>query len=50
MRRKLSLLALALTAAVVGACANPAGPARDGDDEDELTCITVVVGSQTRCE
>lgn len=44
MRRKLSLIALVLTAAVVGACANPAGPARDG-----VTC-TVVAGSQTRCE
>jgi hypothetical protein len=43
MRRKLSLVALVLTAAVVGACSNPAGPARDGD-------CAVVVGSQTRCE
>jgi len=46
MRRKLSLLALVLTAAVVSACANPAGPSRD----DLSTCKRIVtVGTQTRC-
>ncbi len=53
MRRRLSLLALALTVALAGACANPAGPARDDDDSppdstDDSFC-GVVAGTQTRC-
>jgi hypothetical protein len=47
MRRKLSLLALALTVTLAGACANPAAPSRD-DDEDTERC-GVVVGTHTRC-
>ena len=47
MRRKLSLLALALTVTLAGACANPAAPSRD-EEEDTERC-GVVVGTQTRC-
>ena len=47
MRRKLSLFALALTVTLAGACANPAAPSRD-DEEDPDRC-GVVVGTQTRC-
>ena len=47
MRRKLSLLALALTVTLAGACANPAAPSRDG--EDDSTRCGVTVGTQTRC-
>ena len=47
MRRTLSLLALALTVALAGACANPAAPTRDGDEETERCGVTV--GTQTRC-
>lgn len=46
MRRKLSLLALALTVSLAGACANPAAPSRDGEDP---TRCGVTVGTQTRC-
>ena len=45
MRRKLSLLALVLSVSLAGACANPAGPNRDGDADR----CGVVVGTQTRC-
>ena len=48
MRRKLSLIALALIATVIGACANPAGPSRDDGDLDGCKKI-VTVGTQTRC-
>ena len=48
MRRKLSLLAVILTVGFAGACANPAAPSRDGD-EDPSRCA-IVVGTQTRCE
>jgi hypothetical protein len=52
MRRQLSLLVLAVTVALAGACANPAGPARgDGDtppDSTEEGFCTVVAGTQTR--
>ena len=47
MRRTLSLLALALSVSLAGACANPAAPNRDGE-EDSDRC-GVVVGTQTRC-
>ena len=47
MRRKLSLLALALTVTLAGACANPAAPSRD-EEEDTDRC-GVVVGTHTRC-
>ena len=46
MRRKLSIIALVLTAGFVSACANPAGPSRDGLEG----CKRIVtVGTQTRC-
>jgi len=48
MRRKLSLIALALIATVIGACANPAAPSRD-DAELEGCKKIVVVGTHTRC-
>jgi hypothetical protein len=43
MRRKLSIIAIVLTASFVGACANPTGPSA-------TECRIVVVGTQTRCE
>ena len=49
MRRTLSLLALALTVALAGACANPAAPTRDGDGDEETERCGVTVGTQTRC-
>ena len=49
MRRKLSLLALALIASFVGACANPSAPTRDDGDELAGCKNIVTVGTQTRC-
>ena len=43
MRRKLSIIAIVLTASFVGACANPTGPSA-------TECKKIVtVGTQTRC-
>ena len=43
MRRKLSIIAIVLTASFVGACANPTGPSA-------TECQKIVtVGTQTRC-
>src|SRR5687767_13317740 len=50
MRRQLSLLALLLIASLASACATPTAPTSNDGDEDELTCVTVVVGTQTRCK
>ena len=47
MRRKLSLLALVLSVSLAGACANPAAPSRDGEDDPDR--CGVVVGTHTRC-
>lgn len=47
MRRKLSLLALALTVSLAGACANPAAPSREGEDDTGRCGVTV--GTHTRC-
>ena len=49
MRRKLSLIALALIATVIGACANPAAPTREDDENLEGCQKIVTVGTQTRC-
>ena len=49
MRRKLSLLALALIATVIGACANPSAPTRDDDGDLEGCEKIVTVGTHTRC-
>jgi hypothetical protein len=47
MRRSLYLALLAL-ATTLAACADPAGPARDGEEGE---CRDgVIVGTQTRCE
>ncbi len=47
MRRKLSIIALVLTAGFVSACANPAAPSRDDNLEGCKRVVTV--GTHTRC-
>jgi hypothetical protein len=50
MRRSLYLALLALVT-TLAACANPTGPARDGEEDEDGECRDgVIIGTQTRCE